>query len=208
MTRPGVLLAVLFLGLGLGLGAGAGCSGGSSLVNPIDASAGGRERAAVEASGADAPVANDDASTADATADGGTVDGEAIEAASRNDAAPGDAAATLDASTTADRVATMDAGATLDGHVGDAIASADVVASPEVIPADACGICDRNWLCNVADDYWTSQAGDCVDARTGTTLRCDGTIGGGAGTWAVTSTGLALYFNSLCGIHEIDCTPG
>ena len=28
------------------------------------------------------------------------------------------------------------------------------------------------------------------------------------GTWAVTSTGLALYYNSLQGMVEIDCVPG
>jgi hypothetical protein len=55
----------------------------------------------------------------------------------------------------------------------------------------------------------------CQDTRTGTTLYCQhgDTINyadpnNNDGTWAMTSTGLALYFNGLQGTVEIDCTPG
>ena len=83
---------------------------------------------------------------------------------------------------------------------------------------DACGICDRVWVCNGFADPWVSAGPDeCADSGNSTTLYC---VNGDTinypsadpsendGTWAVTSTGLALYFNSLQGTVEIDCVPG
>ena len=73
-------------------------------------------------------------------------------------------------------------------------------------------------MCNGFPDDWVSigpQA--CADVRDGvtvTTLYCEEarTINfpsatGNDGTWDTVGTGLALYFNSLQGTHEIDCVP-
>lgn len=74
--------------------------------------------------------------------------------------------------------------------------------------ANNCGVCDRYWQCSAAYDEWVSQGTDeCVDSRTGTTLRCDGTMQGG-GTWSGDATGMVLAFPDLGGgTHDIDCTP-
>jgi hypothetical protein len=74
-------------------------------------------------------------------------------------------------------------------------------------------------VCNGFADGWVSvglQA--CADVRgttTVATLYCThgDTINypdpnNNDGTWALTSTGLALYYNSLGGTVEIDCVPG
>jgi hypothetical protein len=58
----------------------------------------------------------------------------------------------------------------------------------------------------------------CADIRNGTTVATLYCVNGDTinyadptnndGTWAVTSTGLSLYYNSLGGTVEIDCVPG
>ena len=86
-------------------------------------------------------------------------------------------------------------------------------------PLDACGICDRTWVCNGFPDSWVSTGPQaCADIRRGTavaTLYCEhgDTINypdptNNDGTWSVTATGLALVYNSLGGgTMEIDCVP-
>ena len=84
---------------------------------------------------------------------------------------------------------------------------------------DACGICDRVWVCNGFADNWVSVGPHaCADIRGMTTVATLYCVSGDTinfpdptsndGTWAVTSTGLALYYNSLGGTVEIDCVPG
>jgi hypothetical protein len=84
---------------------------------------------------------------------------------------------------------------------------------------DACGICDRVWVCNGFPDNWVSTGPDsCADIRSGTTVATLFCVNGDTidyadpnnndGTWAVTSTGMSLYYNSLEGSVEIDCVPG
>jgi hypothetical protein len=85
---------------------------------------------------------------------------------------------------------------------------------------DACDICNRTWVCNGFADPWVStSATSCAYFRGCTavvTLYC---VGGhdtidysdptnNDGTWATTSTGLALYYNDVGGgTVEIDCVP-
>jgi len=89
---------------------------------------------------------------------------------------------------------------------------------------DACGICDRVWVCNGFSDHWVSMGPDaCADVRqtsmgpaTVATLYCQNgdTINyasamNNAGMWMTTPTGLALLYDNVGGgTVEIDCVPG
>jgi len=120
----------------------------------------------------------------------------------------------------------------VDAHPADATHDVIVITSPGVdgggsVPdsapdapkLDACGICDRVWVCNGFADSWVSTGPyACADVRHGitvATLYCqhgdtikyaDAT--NNDGTWAKTATGLALYYNDFSSTMEIDCTPG
>lgn len=120
-----------------------------------------------------------------------------------------------------------DEDAAFDGNFGDVIVigpppmdSSIPDAAPDAPKLDACGICDRVWVCNGFADTWVSTGSEgCADIRgtaTVATLYCENgdTINypsatGNDGTWAITSTGLALYYDNLGGgTVEIDCVPG
>lgn len=82
-----------------------------------------------------------------------------------------------------------------------------------VSPAtDACGVCDRDWQCDAALDPWSSfydaDGLGCRDDRTGTTLRCDGSLDNDPDdSWMTTSWGMELLFGGVLGTHEVDCYP-
>ena len=113
---------------------------------------------------------------------------------------------------------TSSASSTSTGSASSTSTSSSSSSSSSSGGVDACGICDRVWVCNGFADPWVSAGPDeCADSGNSTTLYC---VNGDTinypsadpsendGTWAVTSTGLALYFNSLQGTVEIDCVPG
>lgn len=78
---------------------------------------------------------------------------------------------------------------------------------------NACGVCDRTWVCNGFAQYWASEAdGRCVNQTNRTGLRCNGILDGSTannvGTWTGSSQGLTLNFQTLGGgAHVITCTP-
>ena len=77
---------------------------------------------------------------------------------------------------------------------------------------DACGVCDRDWQCDAALDHWTSfydsDGLGCRDDRTGTTLRCNGSLDNNPDdSWMTTSWGMELLFGGVLGTHEVDCYP-
>ncbi|MEO6572477.1 MAG: hypothetical protein ABIP89_01470 [Polyangiaceae bacterium] len=79
-------------------------------------------------------------------------------------------------------------------------------------PTNACGLCDRHWVCNGFDDLWSSVGGKCVDQGNGTALRCDGTLDGASalnvGTWEGNASSFAMYFDNIGGgTVTIDCVP-
>ncbi len=99
--------------------------------------------------------------------------------------------------------------------VGDGAAMHDAAVSTfdsSLPPTNACGLCDRHWVCNGFDDLWSSVGGKCVDQGNGTALRCDGTLDGASalnvGTWAGNASSFSMYFNNLGGgTVTIDCLP-
>jgi hypothetical protein len=120
-----------------------------------------------------------------------------------------------------------DEDASFDGNFGDVIVigppqldSSIPDASPDAPRLDACGICDRVWVCNGFPDTWTSTGPQsCADIRgttTVATLYCENgnTINypsatGNDGSWVATATSLTLTYNDLGGgTVEIDCVPG
>jgi hypothetical protein len=77
---------------------------------------------------------------------------------------------------------------------------------------DACGVCDRDWQCDAALDHWSSfydsDGLGCRDDRTGTTLRCNGSLDNDPDdSWMTTSWGMELLFGGVLGTHEVDCYP-
>ena len=99
-----------------------------------------------------------------------------------------------------------------DVHVPDA--------SPDAPVLNACGVCDRTWVCNGFSDKWVSTGPQsCGDDRNGNiviSIFCEhgDTIGvpdpaNNSGTWMTTPTGMTLDFSMLGGgTMEIDCVPG
>jgi hypothetical protein len=132
--------------------------------------------------------------------------------------ASGDSSAGTDSSAPADSSGEGDS-ATLADTTSPPVDSGAPDVTMEAAALDACGICDRVWICNGFADTWVSAGSQaCADVRSGTTvatLYCaqGDTINyadpnNNDGTWATTPEGLALYYNSLQGTVEIDCTPG
>jgi hypothetical protein len=77
---------------------------------------------------------------------------------------------------------------------------------------NACGVCDRDWQCDAALDHWSSfydsQGLSCVDDRTGTSLRCNGSLDNDPDdSWIKTTWGMQLIFGGVLGIHDVDCYP-
>jgi hypothetical protein len=77
---------------------------------------------------------------------------------------------------------------------------------------NACGVCDRDWQCNAALDHWSSfyDSGGlgCRDDRTGTTLRCNGSLDNNPdNSWMKTTWGMELIFGGVLGTHYVDCYP-
>jgi hypothetical protein len=113
-------------------------------------------------------------------------------------------------------VATHDSGVDAAKHP-DAGAASDA-GGAEAGFANACGICDRVWVCNGFADNWVSVGPTaCADIRQGTavaTLYCSqaDTINyadpnDNDGTWSFMGDELVLDYNSLEGTVEIDCYP-
>ena len=78
---------------------------------------------------------------------------------------------------------------------------------------NACGVCDRDWQCDAALDHWSSfydsDGLGCMDDRTGTVLRCDGSLDNDPDdSWMKTTWGMELLFGGVLGTHEVDCYPG
>jgi hypothetical protein len=86
-------------------------------------------------------------------------------------------------------------------------------AAAEASGANACGICDRTWVCNNFAAYWASESdGRCVNQANRTGLRCNGVLDGptarNVGTWSGNAASLTLNFQSLNGgTHVITCAP-
>jgi hypothetical protein len=77
---------------------------------------------------------------------------------------------------------------------------------------NACGVCDRDWQCDAALDHWSSfydsDGLGCADDRTGTTLRCNGSLDNDPDdSWIETTWGMELIFGGVLGTHEVDCYP-
>ena len=187
---------------------GAACGGGSNtLANDRAASAGDVVSVTLPGEAATADVAGKDAKTG--PSDGGGLD-----------------VTTTTGDATVPDAFSNDGDPFFDGNLGDVI----VIGPPQVdssIPdsgpdapvLDACGICDRVWVCNGITDTWRSSGPEaCADIRgttTVATLYCEhgNTINfpdpmNNDGTWSKTSTGLALDYYGLEGVMEIDCVPG
>ncbi|AKU94320.1 hypothetical protein AKJ09_00984 [Labilithrix luteola] len=78
--------------------------------------------------------------------------------------------------------------------------------------ANACGMCDREWVCNNYKQLWLSESdGRCVNQTNHTALRCDGTLDGtgakNVGTWIGNDEELQLRFDSFGSTHIIYCVP-
>lgn len=78
--------------------------------------------------------------------------------------------------------------------------------------ANACGMCDREWVCNDMKQLWLSESdGRCVNQKNRTALRCDGILDGSGspnvGTWTGNDDELQLRFNSLGTTKVIYCLP-
>jgi hypothetical protein len=77
---------------------------------------------------------------------------------------------------------------------------------------NACGVCDRDWQCDAALDHWSSfydsDGLGCRDDRTGTTLRCNGSLDNDPDdSWTTTSWGMELVFGGVLGTHIVECDP-
>lgn len=78
--------------------------------------------------------------------------------------------------------------------------------------ANACGMCDREWVCNDLEQLWLSESdGRCVNQKNRTALRCDGVLDGSStpnvGTWSGNDDELQLRFDSLGTTKVIYCLP-
>jgi hypothetical protein len=72
----------------------------------------------------------------------------------------------------------------------------------------ACGICDREWVCNNLKQLWKTESdGRCVNQANRTGLRCNGILDGPSardvGLWTGDSTELQLKFRDLNGAFRI-----
>lgn len=151
----------------------------------------------------------DAASSADVTAD------------TQSDAAATDASS--DAHPTKDAHAMMDSAvdASVDAAAPDSAidsapdaaldAHAKIDSAAEAGPLNACGVCDRVWVCNGFAAQWSSVGGRCVNDANGTGLRCnhilDGMSANNVGSWTGDDQHLTLVFNSFGGTHTIACVP-
>lgn len=78
--------------------------------------------------------------------------------------------------------------------------------------ANACGICDRVWMCDASTSAWLSQSdGTCMNEQNHTVLRCDGTIdrlsSTNIGSWTGNDDQMQLSFNALGSIEVVYCLP-
>lgn len=84
---------------------------------------------------------------------------------------------------------------------------------PTLSGPNACGVCDRVWICNGFSQTWRSDGGNCVNAVNQTSLHCDGTVWGASGVgqvgeWKGDDQLLKLSFTGLNGESFIyACIP-